>query len=197
MNTLTVQSRMLKEQRILSKEELSAEASQVLAAQQDVQAFRPLYEKYYRPILGFVYNRVEDKEQAFDITSQVFHDALNSLHRYKDKGLPFSAWLFRIAFNLLGKHYRSGKVRRTVSIDDHGIDLVQAEVAPHEQGDAALYTALQTLEETEMQLVEMRFFEKRPFAEIAEILGLTESTVKQRMYKILEILKTKMNQNAG
>ncbi|MCC7301054.1 MAG: sigma-70 family RNA polymerase sigma factor [Bacteroidia bacterium] len=171
--------------------EISDEWQEVQAAQKDPQAFRPLYERYYRSILRFVYNRVENRDLAFDITSQVFCEAICSLKRYTTRGFPFSSWLFRIALNILGKHYRSGKVRRTVSIREEGIALIAEECGSREQ-DETLFRALQTLEETEVQLVEMRFFEQRSFAEIAGILGISESAAKQRLYKVLELLKKEM-----
>ena len=158
MSMLTVQSRMLKQQVRLTAVEISEEAERIHAAKLDVQAFKPLYEKYFSPILGFVYKRVEDKDQALDITSQVFEEALNSLSRYEHKGLPFSAWLYRIALNLLGKHYRSGKVRRTVSLDDSGIVVVQDDLGNSARTDSHLFAALQRLKEEEMQLVAIPHF---------------------------------------
>ncbi len=188
-----VQSRMSEGFRVYTQEELTVEQLQIEASRRDPAEFAPLYDKYYRSVLGFVYNRVEDKEQAFDVTSQVFHQALESLHRYSFRGLPISAWLYRIALNTLGKLYRSGKVRRTVSLSDKTERELANETDHSSVTDEVLFRALQSLEEDEMQLVEMRFFEQRPFAEIAEIIGNTESAVKQRLYKILGILKDRIN----
>lgn len=169
-----------------------SEADEIRAACSDMQAFRPLYERYYRRVLGFVYNRVENKELAFDLTSQVFYEAMQSMHRYVNRGLPFSAWLFRIALNVLGKHFRAGKVRRTVSLNESGLFQIQDECGAS-AGDTELYRVLQTLNEKEMQLVEMRFFEQRSFSEIAAILMVSESAAKQRLYKILLLLKERLN----
>lgn len=167
------------------------ESAEIQAARKEPSAFRPLYERYYRRVLGFVYNRVECKDLAFDLTSQVFLEAMGSLHRYTDRGLPFHSWLFRIALHLLGKHFRSGKVKRTVTLSESGLREIQAEQESPAQ-DAELYAALQSLPESDMQLIEMRFFEQRAFAEMASILEITESAAKQRTYRILSVLKERM-----
>jgi RNA polymerase sigma-70 factor, ECF subfamily len=175
-------------------EQIRAEEVIIRAACADNRKFEPLYRSYYPRIIAFVYQRVDDHEAAHEITSQVFYSALENLHKYKPSGVPFGAWLFRIALNKLNGMYRKSKVQRTINIDTEGLQHLTGEM--HERDEAAidkrLFEALQSLEPGELELVDMRFFENRPFKEICEILGIGESACKMRLYRILEKLKNKL-----
>lgn len=173
-------------------EQIDAEMKIVHAAQNDPRCFEPLYKSYYKQIVAYVYHRVESKEEAFEITAQVFYKALENLSKYKDHGVPFSAWLFRIANNELNQLYRKIKSARTVSIESEGLtELTQnIDENPSSYSDKQLFEALQQLEMDEMELMDMRFFEKRSFKEICSITGMNESAAKMRVYRILEKLKT-------
>lgn len=178
----------------LTAEQIDSEEKLIRAAQQDPRQFAPLYNSYFERIVRFVYHRVEDKELAFEITSQVFYKALENIKKYKPMGVPFSAWLFRIAGNELNQLYRKNKLQRTVSIDEEGIrglkvDLEESDPA---ESDSQLFEALQTLSEEDMEIINMRFFEKRSFKEICEILEMKESACKMKVYRILEKLKAQL-----
>jgi len=171
-------------------EEIDAELIQVKAAQDDPRRFEPLYKNYYKRILSFVYHRLDNKEQAFEITAQVFYRALDKLHSFKPQGLPFSAWLFRIAANELNQWFRQQKARRTVNIDENGLSGLKESMEDSALIDKRLFAALEELDEEEMELIDMRFFEQRSFKEISEIKNIGESACKMRTYRILEKLKT-------
>jgi RNA polymerase sigma-70 factor (ECF subfamily) len=175
-------------------EEISAEMELVKAAQEDPRCFEPLYTAYYRRIVAYVYHRTESKDEAFEITAQVFYKALSNLGKYVNKGVPFSAWLFRIAGNELNSRHRRSKGERMVSLDDEGFTELKTgvEAGTSDHLDEHLFNALQQLEAAEMELIDMRFFEKRSFKEIADILNMGESACKMRLYRILEKLKTKL-----
>src|SRR5438552_2058242 len=79
--------------------------------------FSGLYDKYYEPIFRFVYQRLDDKDFAFDTTQQVFLKALNNIEKYEFRGFPFSSWLYRIASNELTNGFRANKAIRTVNIE--------------------------------------------------------------------------------
>lgn len=176
----------------MTPEQLTEEGQLIEASRKDISAFAPLYNRYYQRMLAFIYNRVEEKEMAYELTAQVFYKALSKLSSYRPTGVPFSAWLFRIAANEVNDLHRNGKSKRVVVVDENTLRDLQDSVDESRHTDAELFKALQTLSEEEMQLVEMRFFEKRPFAEVSDILGITESAAKQRLYKILEKLKNKL-----
>ena len=163
----------------------------ILAAKENPSQFSALYDKYYEQILKFVYQRVVTKEDAFDITQQVFLKAMLSLHKYQLRGFPFSSWLYRVAMNELNQVFRNNEKQRGVNLEEkHLKDLVEEMDEPgSEEKENALLQALTTLNEEDFQLIEMRFFEKRPFKEIGEILNVTEPTAKMKLYRILDKLK--------
>lgn len=170
----------------------SDEMALIKAAQGDPRLFEPLYKQYYEAVFRFVYQRMDDKNQAFDITAQVFLKAMNNLKGYKHQGFPFSSWLYRIAKNELYDHFRKGKARRTINIDSEQVKHLTDETCErpdYETHMDAMLTCLSDLPEEELQLIEMRFFENRPFKEIGEILEITENNAKVRTYRLLEKLR--------
>lgn len=177
-----------------TKDEIETEMAVVIAAQKDPRCFEPLYTKYYKRIVAYVYHRIESKEEAFEITAQVFYKALDNLPKYKAQGVPFSAWLFRIACNELNQVFRKNKSNRIVEIDTEGTaDLMSSiEEVKSAYLDEQLFSALQQLEAEEMELIDMRYFEKRSFKEIADINGMTEGACKIKVYRILDKLKKKL-----
>lgn len=175
-----------------SREQITAEEAEIDAARGNPAKFAPLYNRYYARILGFVYQRVETKDDAYDITAQTFIAALENIGKYKSLGVPFSAWLFRIALNELSSYYRKSKVRQSINIDDTQVVDVLTELGEENSAttDARLMKAMQQLEPSEIQLLEMRFFDKRPFKEVCEVLNISETAAKARVYRLLERLKT-------
>jgi RNA polymerase sigma-70 factor (ECF subfamily) len=161
------------------------------AAKQNPQHFGPLYDKYYKQIFGYVYQRMDCKDTAFDLTAQVFLKALTNINRYEFKGVPFASWLFRIAHSEVMQLFRDKKNKRAVNADIGDLKNIYEEVQEpfFEEYLPALQQLIKQLPEDDLQMVEMRFFEKRPFKEIAEILNITENNAKVRMYRILERLK--------
>lgn len=175
-----------------SREQITAEEAEIDAARGNPAKFAPLYNRYYARIIGFVYQRVETKDDAYDITAQTFIAALENIGKYKSLGVPFSAWLFRIALNELSSYFRKSKVRQSINIDDTQVVDVLTELGEENSAitDARLMKAMQQLEPSEIQLLEMRFFDKRPFKEVCEVLNISETAAKARVYRLLERLKT-------
>ncbi|HLP51509.1 MAG TPA: sigma-70 family RNA polymerase sigma factor [Chitinophagales bacterium] len=170
---------------------LTEEDKLILAAQANRDKFQPLYEKYYTQILKFVYQRVTTKDDAYDITQQVFLQAMLSLNKYELRGFPFSSWLYRIAINELNQAFRKNEKQRGVNLEEkHLKDIVEEmNEGGVEEKESILLDALTGLDEEDFQLVEMRFFEKRAFKEIGEILSITEANAKMKLYRILDKLK--------
>lgn len=175
-------------------DQINEEMELVKAAQKNSRCFEPLYTRYYKKIASYIYHRLENKEEAFELTSQVFYKALENLSKYNAQGVPFSAWLFRIASNEINLFYRKKKSARVVDADVQGVaELICAvEEASPEVQDEQLFEVLQQLDEEEMELINMRFFEKRSFKEICDITGMNESACKMKVYRILEKLKKKI-----
>lgn len=183
--------------RTVTAEAMQSEWVEIQAAQADPAMFRPLYNRYFNSIFQFIYKRTLNEELCADICSQVFLKAMQRLNGYTFKGVPFSAWLFRIASNEVAQHYRGTQKNRVVSIEDHNLNKVMDEL---ETDDLApfrevLISSLEELKEGDLEIIELRFFEKRPFKEVADILDITESNAKVRTYRVLERLKKIMLRN--
>lgn len=164
----------------------------ILRSKDDPAAFRPLYEKYYRSIFLFILHRTGDKDLAADLASQVFLKALMKIAGFTFRGLPFSAWLYRIAINECNDFFRRSKRSRTVVLEDEIADLLYEEMfAPDtlEELKGRLPGILKQLKYEELQVVELRFMEGRPFKEVADILGISENYAKVKTYRILEKMK--------
>jgi RNA polymerase sigma-70 factor (ECF subfamily) len=171
--------------------QLEEELRWIEAAKANPEDFRPLYEKYYKGIFSYLYQRMSSKDTAFDVTSQVFLKALTHLNTYEFRGVPFSSWLYRIAHNEMVQVFRKQKEQRVINADINDLRYICEENKEvfFEEYIPALKKLIGKLNEKELQLVEMRFFEKRPFKEIAEILDISEVNAKVRMYRIIEKLK--------
>jgi len=167
------------------------EVAQIDRAKRNPAHFAPLYSFYHERIFMYIFRRVEEEETAYDITSCVFVKALTYLNRYEHRGLPFSSWLFRIAKSELNQSFRDKKVQRTVSIDSMQLGVVMEEfnIDENEHQREILIKVLPLLKEKQLQLIEMRFFEKRSFREIGEILDLTENNAKVKTFRALIKLK--------
>ena len=94
------------------EDERAIESALVARAKKDSQAFGELYERYVDRVYSYVYSRVQNVEDAEDLTARIFYRALDRLDGYEDRGLPFGAWLFRIAHNLVANWHRD-QGRRT------------------------------------------------------------------------------------
>lgn len=182
---------MIKED-IQRAEQLLEEKSIIEKSQLDPKFFRPLYEKYFKRIFLFVHRRVGDKECTADITSQIFLKALTNIKKFEARGLPFSAWLFRIAINECTNFFRKTKRDRHVSLDSISVNELFEDLTA-EQGledlQRKLPDMLQKLSPDELQLIELRYFEQRPFRDVADILGITENYAKVRVYRVLDKMK--------
>lgn len=171
--------------------DLKLEMQHVEVAKSNPARFAVLYDNYYKSIFIFIYRRTEDEEVTADITSQVFLKALINIKKFEYRGVPFSAWLFRIAFNEINMYFRKSNSNRVVSLEKSGLIQIAQEINEHDNSEAYqhLMTALKKLEVNDLQLIELRFFEKHSFAEIATILDITESNAKVKVYRILDKLK--------
>ncbi|MFL5729402.1 MAG: RNA polymerase sigma factor [Cytophagaceae bacterium] len=182
----------------ISKDLMLEEAELIKASKKDPARFAPLYERYHEPIFRFIYQRMDDKDQAFDLTAQVFLKALSNLHRYEDKGVPFASWLYRIARNEVYQLFKDRKAVRTLNIESVQITEMFSEMEAQntEEHHRLLLDTIKDLPDDDLQLIEMRFFESKPFKEIAEILAITENNAKVKLYRILDRMKLMFQQKS-
>lgn len=178
----------------VSEKELQVEWMEIQAAQKNPLAFSVLYDRYYYQIFKFIIKRTANEDLTAELCSLVFLKALRELNSFKFRGVPFSAWLFRIASNEVGQHFRKAKLNRVVSIEDTNLQHLSEEVETEfdERYKELMIEVLDELDEQDLELIELRFFEQLPFKEIAEIFQITESNAKVRTYRILERMKKKI-----
>jgi RNA polymerase sigma-70 factor (ECF subfamily) len=156
----------------------------------DEEAVTLLYERYVDSIYAFVSYRVESTEVAEDLTSEVFLRMVRSLHAYKDRGLPFKAWLFRIATNLITDHYRHKNTHPITPIYDHfesdEPNPVEQVIEDQEQLDMQL--ALKTLPAQYQDLLILHFVEDLSYEEIVKIMNKSTAALRAMQYRALKSL---------
>lgn len=163
----------------------------VALAKKKSKFFGVLYDKYFDQIFRFVFKRLGGNESvAGDLTQQTFIKAMANLQKYENRGLPFSSWLYRIAQNEVSMFFRQQKKNYSVSIDEERLMDVAGEANINsymtEEQQEQLVETLNKLEQTQQDLIELRFFQEMSFKEIAEIYDITEANAKMRTYRILE-----------
>jgi RNA polymerase sigma-70 factor (ECF subfamily) len=120
------------------------------------------------------------------------------LSQFKFKGTPFSSWLYRIALNEINMMYRKDKVQRSIKTDEQELKSVIQEISPDDDIDEQykkVEEVLNDFAEEDVQLIELRFFEKRAFKEIGDILNMTENNAKVKLYRLLDKLKSHLTLN--
>lgn len=162
-------------------------------AKSDPTHFRELYDLYFEEIFRFVIRRVRELEISKDITQQVFLKALIGLEKYVYREVPFSSYLYRIAANECNQFFRDSSKVRYVSMDSDIAASLITEIEPAESTSETelsdLSKALGELSNKELLLIELRFFEKRGFKEIGQILNISENLTKVRTYRLLKRIK--------
>lgn len=173
---------------------LTTEWELIENAKSNPRHFEPIYKKYYEQVLRFAYKRLESVEDAYEVVANTFAKALENIGKYQYRGVKFSSWLYRIAINEINQFYRETNKKRTICIDNTSVKYIAEETGRDKlELSASLKAALQYLNEEEVQILELRFFEERPFAEVGEILGITENNAKVRTYRVIDKLRTIFN----
>ncbi len=170
------------------------EAQLIDLAKKDHRHFGPLYERYFEQIFRFIFKRLGGNEEvAGDLVQQCFMKAMANIHKYEDRGLPFSAWLYRIAQNEVNMFFRAQKKNYSVEISDRQLYTILEESGEHsfQQEDLdQLIEIINNLDETQADLIELRFFQQLSFKEIADIYNISEANAKMRIYRLLEKINT-------
>ncbi|MEO7992408.1 MAG: sigma-70 family RNA polymerase sigma factor [Chryseolinea sp.] len=179
----------------MSEAELQQEYEILERSKKDSKAFGELYEKYFDRIFRFVYRQTDDEDLTSDLCSQTFLSALKNVERYQFRGVPFSAWLYKIASNEVNKHYRKKKKVKVFSIEEIRVRelMEQANEDWDEELIERMLTFLKGLPTEMLQVLELRFFEDKDFKEIAFILDITESGAKMRTYRAIDRLRKHFN----
>ncbi len=157
----------------------------------DKEAFARLYEAHFDKIYRYTLLRVENKAEAEDMTQQVFVRAFESIPSYRWKGVPFSAWLFRIAHNLVIDHVRKKKRKPAVSFDE---SLAASDSDPQMEVERQLdieqlTSATRRLTEAQREVVSLRFAGGLSVAEVAKVMGRSGGAVKALQHSAIVTLR--------
>jgi RNA polymerase sigma-70 factor (ECF subfamily) len=170
------------------------EETLVERAKEDPVAFGVLYKRYVRRIYSYIYCRTGNRYDAEDLTSRTFHRALANIDRYESKGLPFSAWLYRIAHNLVANWLRDRSRHPVIALDElawtrqRGASAIELQVETNEEREALL-EAIRRLPSDRQQLLILKLMEGMSNAEIGQVLGRSVGAIKSLYFRILIALR--------
>lgn len=169
---------------------LEQERKWVEAAKKDSSHFRPLYEKYTDTVFRYFVRRTDDTSLSEELCSTTFFKALDKLESFQWQGKPFGAWLFRIAGNELRKHFRDKKP--IYVIEEDKLDCLDLDEEELHDYIPELVKVLDDLDDFELRILELKFFEEQSFQQISELLEIGESAAKMRFYRLLDKLKQRI-----
>jgi RNA polymerase sigma-70 factor (ECF subfamily) len=171
----------------------------VRAAQADVAQFNALYHLYVERVHRYMLARTHNAEDAADLTQQVFLQALDALPRYRDRGVPFAAWVFRIARSVVADAKR--RPDHATTWDDLPLDVLQIDAADpeaavlHTESIARLRALLLHLDANKRELLALRFAAGLSSRQIADVVGKREGAVKKQLTRIINALKEQYHEN--
>ena len=161
----------------------------VAAAQRNKAQFARLYRRYVTKVYRYLYVRLRDSAEAEDLTAQVFTEALEKLHTYREQG-SFAGWLFTLARRRLIDHYR--RRRPTLALNaarnvTDGTDVPGA--VTHNQQLERLTQLVQQLDADQQELLSLRFAAELTYADIGAAVGKSEAAVKMAIRRLLNQLE--------
>ena len=161
------------------------------AQEYDEPAVEALYQKYYPKIYNYAFMQMGDAQASEDLASDVMLKMIESMHKYTFRGLPFGAWVFRIARNrLIDLHRRR---RRRGEVDLSGT-LSTALASPQVLAERALergqiQVALKHLTDEQRQVIVLKFIQGFDNRSIGQIMGRSEGAIKSLQHRALGALR--------
>lgn len=157
----------------------------------DRAAFNALYREYVSPVYRYVFVRLRNKSDAEDVTQETFMKAFQAMARYRDERDGMLPYLFTIARNLLINHTRKKRPENALpeDIDKYAGSERTSRVTEEREVSEVIQDALGFLSEAEREVVELRFFGERSYAEIATLLGKREDAIRQHIARSLKKLR--------
>jgi RNA polymerase sigma-70 factor, ECF subfamily len=169
------------------------DAELVERAKADKDAFGELYERYVKKIYNYIFYRTGNQHDAEDLTARVFYRAMSHIENYTERGVPFQAWLYRIAHNLTANWHRDRARRKVIPLDEYVATGLRSEAPDKSAEDNEerdqLLTAIRRLPEERQQLIILKFIEGLSNAEIGDIMGRTEGAIKSLYHRTLIALR--------
>lgn len=171
------------------------ERALIEAAQHDPGRFAELYEQNFDRVYAYIAVRIHDRVEAQDLTAHVFQQALANIGKFKWRGAPFIAWLYRIAANAIADRARkkSRDLRETEVATIATISSVDSDLEQVERR-ARLFSAVASLPEDQRRVILLRFGEEKSIREIAAALNRSEGAVKQLQFRGLENLRARLRE---
>ncbi len=169
------------------------------ATQGSTEAFSYLYSQYMERIYNYIFFRTGSQAEAEDLTARVFLRAFNHIRSYRNMGVPFSAWLYRIAHNLVANWHRDTSKRKEVPLEDqitqpHTTEFPER-IIEKNQEIMQLMGAIRKLSPERQQLLILKYVEGMSNLEIAVVMGRSEGAVKSLYHRSLESLRTALLTN--
>ena len=171
----------------------ASEQALVEAAKADPSQFAALYEAHFERVYAFVMHRVRDRSAAEDLTADVFRHALAAIGGFEWRGVPFKAWLYRIAANEIAD-YVVKKTREKGAVAEGEPSCDEVDLIEHR---ATLFRLVDDLPPDQRRVLVMRFAEERSVREVAANLGRSEAAVKQLQWRALQTLRARMGPSHG
>jgi RNA polymerase sigma-70 factor, ECF subfamily len=177
--------------------ELTEEEILAKAVQGDNEAFSVLYERYVGRIYNYIFYRTGNHNDAEDLTERVFYRAMNAIGTYTNKGIPVSAWLYRIAHNLVANWHRDNSRKQEVELDEsldlsHPGEHLEVNIEQNQEVDKLL-KMIRKLPAERQQLIILKYVEGLSNAEIAVITGRSEGAIKSLYHRTLESLRNEFD----
>lgn len=163
-------------------------------ARRDRGAFGSLYERYVDRMYSYLYYRTDSAADAEDLTARTFYQALSHLDGFEDRGLPFSAWLFTIAHNLVANYYRERSRRRTAPLDSAPEPAAPSPFAAAEDAQA-VRDAIGSLSPERQHLVLLKYVEGMSNAEIGRAMSRSEGAIKSLLRRTLDELRRNLERD--
>ena len=166
------------------------------AIEGDLEAFSLLYEEYIHKIYNYIYYRIGNHHDAEDLTARVFYRALGHIRDFTPKGVPFSAWLYRIAHNLVANWYRDKSRKKEISLEEYfettSNDYQLEKYLMQAQEDELLLKAIRSMGAERQQLLILKLVEGLSNSEIGLIMGRSEGAIKSLYHRTLKSLRRKI-----
>lgn len=166
----------------------AAERLLIEAAQKDPSRFAELYEENFSRIYAYIARRVHDRDQVQDLTADVFHQAFANLARFQWRGVPFAAWLFRIAANAIVDWAKRAAQEQNTAAPDPSAQVSLEDI----EHRARLFRLVDLLPSDQRRVIVMRFAEQKTIREIGRDLGRSEGAIKQLQLRGLQNLRARL-----
>jgi RNA polymerase sigma-70 factor, ECF subfamily len=169
----------------------------VEAAQKDPARFVELYEDNFERVYAFVSRRVNSRADVEDITAEVFQQALANIAKFEWRGIPFAAWLYRIAANAIADRWQRASRQQGDPALDRPADPSEMIDLEKSERVARLFGLVGELPADQRRVIEMRFAEEKSIREIAQALGRTAGAVKQLQFRGIQSLRAQFEKEPG